>query len=292
MAMKFSKIGVVGAGTMGKGIAEMLAVNGLDVYIVEQTDEKLDQALQMIEMSLNKQIEKWAITETEKKIILAKIHRAEHINQLSDCDMVIEAIVEDLEAKKQIFKELDLYCSPKAVLASNTSSLSLTELANGTTEPGRVIGLHFLHPVAKVQLVEIIRGMKTTEETYTYTRDFVEQTIQKTGIQVYESPGFVTTRLICTLINESLHTLAEGVASAADIDTAMRMGYGFNYGPLEMADRFGLDSVCAAMERMFREFGDIKYRPSFLLKQMVRVEKLGVKTGQGFFQYDKDGGRL
>lgn len=292
MAMKFSKIGVVGAGTMGKGIAEMLAVNGLDVYIVEQTDEKLDQALQMIEMSLNKQIEKWAITETEKKIILAKIHRAEHINQLSDCDMVIEAIVEDFAAKKQIFKELDLYCSPKAVLASNTSSLSLTELANGTTEPGRVIGLHFLHPVAKVQLVEIIRGLKTTEETYTHTRDFVEQTIQKTGIQVYESPGFVTTRLICTLINESLHTLAEGVASAADIDTAMRMGYGFNYGPLEMADRFGLDSVYAAMERMFREFGDIKYRPSFLLKQMVRVGKLGVKTGQGFFQYDKDGGRL
>src|SRR5665647_173164 len=237
MAMKFSKIGVVGAGTMGKGIAEMLAVNGLDVYIVEQTDEKLDQALQMIEMSLNKQIEKWAITETEKKIILAKIHRAEHINQLSDCDMVIEAIVEDFAAKKQIFKELDQYCSPKAVLASNTSSLSLTELANGT-------------------------------------------------------PGFVTTRLICTLINESLHTLAEGVASAADIDTAMRMGYGFNYGPLEMADRFGLDSVYAAMERMFREFGDIKYRPSFLLKQMVRVGKLGVKTGQGFFQYDKDGGRL
>ena len=292
MAMKFSKIGVVGAGTMGKGIAEMLAVNGLDVYIVEQTDEKLDQALQMIEMSLNKQIEKWAITETEKKIILAKLHRAEHINQLSDCDMVIEAIVEDFAAKKQIFKELDQYCSPKAVLASNTSSLSLTELANGTTEPGRVIGLHFLHPVAKVQLVEIIRGLKTTEETYTHTRDFVEQTIQKTGIQVYESPGFVTTRLICTLINESLHTLAEGVASAADIDTAMRMGYGFNYGPLEMADRFGLDSVYAAMERMFREFGDIKYRPSFLLKQMVRVGKLGVKTGQGFFQYDKDGGRL
>jgi 3-hydroxybutyryl-CoA dehydrogenase len=134
--------------------------------------------------------------------------------------------------------------------------------------------------------------MKTSEETYTSTRAFVEQTIQKKGIQVYESPGFVTTRLICTLINESMHTLAEGVATAEDIDAAMRIGYDFHYGPLEMADRFGLDSVYAAMERMFREFGDTKYRPSFLIKQMVRIGHLGAKTGQGFFRYDKDGNRL
>jgi 3-hydroxybutyryl-CoA dehydrogenase len=291
-AMKFLQIGVVGAGTMGQGIAEMLAAKGLDVYVVEQTAQKLDQAFQMIEWSLDKQLEKWALTVTEKKLIVAKIHKTEHIKDLAHCDMVIETIIEDLAAKKQVFKELDLYCTPKTVLASNTSTLSLTVLANETSAPERVIGLHFLYPVAKIQLVEIIRGMKTSEETFTSTREFVEQTIQKRGIQVYESPGFVTTRLICTLINESMHTLAEGVAAAEDIDAAMRIGYDFHYGPLEMADRFGLDSVYAAMERMFREFGDTKYRPSFLLKQMVRKGHLGAKTGQGFFRYDKDGDRL
>jgi 3-hydroxybutyryl-CoA dehydrogenase len=290
--MKFTKIGVVGAGTMGQGIAEMLAVKGLDVYVVEQTAKKLEQAFQMIEISLDKQIEKWGITETEKKIILTKIHRSDNIRELSPCDMVIETVVEDLSTKKKIFAELDQYCSSDAVLASNTSTLSLTELALGTAHPDRIIGLHFLHPVAKIQLVEIIRGLKTTDNTYLNTRQFVEQVIQKQGIQVYESPGYVTTRLICTLINEAMHTLAEGVAAAEDIDAAMRVGYDFHYGPLEMADRFGLDSVCAAMERMFREFGDIKYRPSFLLKQMVRKGHLGTKTGQGFFRYDKDGDRL
>jgi 3-hydroxybutyryl-CoA dehydrogenase len=290
--MKFMRIGVVGAGTMGQGIAEMLAVKGLDVYVVEQTPQMLDQAFQMIEWSLDKQMEKWALTVTEKKLILAKLHKTEYIKQLAHCDMIIETITEDFAAKKQIFKELDLYCRMETIFASNTSTLSLTELANGTAAPDRVIGLHFLYPVAKVQLVEIIRGMKTSEETYINTREFVEQTIQKRGIQVYESPGFVTTRLICTLINESIHTLTEGVATDEDIDAAMRIGYGFHYGPLEMADRFGLDSVYAAMERMFREFGDIKYRPSFLLKQMVRKGHLGAKTGQGFFCYDKDGDRL
>jgi 3-hydroxybutyryl-CoA dehydrogenase len=290
--MKFTKIGVVGAGTMGQGIAEMLSIKGLDVFVVEQTSEKLDQAFQMIEMSLDKQIEKWGITETEKKIILSRIHRAESIKELAPCDMVIETVIEDLPTKKNIFMELDQICASDAVLASNTSTLSLTELAAGTLYPERIIGLHFLHPVAKIQLVEIIRGLKTTEETYLSTREFVEHAIQKRGIQVYESPGFVTTRLICTLINEAMHTLAEGVAAAEDIDAAMRIGYDFRYGPLEMADRFGLDSVYAAMERMFREFGDTKYRPSFLLNQMVRKGQLGAKSGKGFFRYDIDGDRL
>jgi 3-hydroxybutyryl-CoA dehydrogenase len=290
--MKFAKIGVVGAGTMGQGIAEMLSVKGLDVLVVEQTTEKLNQAFQMIEISLDKQIEKWGITETEKKIILSKIHRAENITELAACDMVIETVIEDLPTKQKIFIELDRICTANAILASNTSTLSLSELAAGTSHPERIIGLHFLHPVAKIQLVEIIRGLQTTEETYLNTREFVEQVIQKRGIQVYEAPGFVTTRLICTLINEAMHTLAEGVATAEDMDTAMRVGYDFHKGPFEMADRFGLDSVYAAMERMFLEFGDTKYRPHFMLKQMVVQGHLGVKTGQGFFRYDKDGDRL
>lgn len=286
------KIGVVGAGTMGQGIAEMLAKHMLDVYLVERTPERLEQAFKQIELSLDKQLEKWGITSTEKKLILSRIHKVEQLSELANCYMVIETITEDLDMKKDLFRQLDQICPPHMILASNTSTLSLTELANATQTPERVIGMHFLHPVSGIDLVEIIRGLKTSDETFERTKEFVEKTISKKGIMVYESPGFVTTRLICLLINEALHTLEEGVASAEDIDMAMRIGYDFKYGPLEMADRFGLDSVLAALERMFREFGELKYRPSFLLKKMVRAGHLGVKTGQGFFKYDKDGDRI
>lgn len=286
------KIGVIGAGTMGQGIAEMLAANGLDVVITEKTAEKLDQAWNMIEMSLDKQIEKWAITAAEKKLMLSRIQKTSELTDMAECDIVIETITEDLEAKKQVFAELDAICKADTILASNTSTLSLTELAGATRKPERVIGMHFLHPVSKIDLVEIVRGLKTSEETFLKTKRFVDDVIRMKGVMVYESPGFVTTRLINVLINEALHVLAEGVASAEDIDNAMRIGYDFRYGPLEMADRFGLDAVLTAMERMFREFGDIKYRPSFLLRKMVRAGNLGVKTGEGFFRYDKDGDRI
>ncbi|MCR8842918.1 3-hydroxyacyl-CoA dehydrogenase NAD-binding domain-containing protein [Paenibacillus sp. SC116] len=290
--MFFKKIGVIGGGTMGQGIAEMLAVKGLDVLLVEQTPEKLDHAYSMIELSLDKQLEKWAITQAEKKLILSRIDKVTHLAELSSCDMVIETISEDLDAKKAVFAELDRVCPSNIILASNTSTLSLTELASTTKYPGRVIGMHFIYPVSKIDLVEIIRGLKTSEETFSETKRFVEEVVQKKGVMVYESPGFVTTRLICVLINEALHVLQEGVATPEDIDNAMKIGYNFQYGPLEMADHFGLDSVLAAMERMFREFGDIKYRPSVLLKKMVRANQLGVKTGAGFFKYDKDGDRV
>jgi 3-hydroxybutyryl-CoA dehydrogenase len=290
--MKINKIGVVGAGTMGQGIAEMLAIKGIEVFLVEKTPEKLEEAWNMIVISLDKQIEKWAITVTEKKLILSKIHKLSKFSKLSECDMVIETISEDLEAKMDVFLELDAICLPHIILASNTSTLSLTELANSTEHPERVIGLHFLYPVSKIHLVEIIRGLKTSETTLQQAKSFVEDIIQKKGILVNESPGFVTTRLICILINEAMHVLNEGVASAEDVDSAMRIGYDFHYGPLEMADRFGLDSVMAAMDRMFREFGELKYRPSFLMKKMVRAGNLGMKTGEGFFRYDKDGDRI
>lgn len=290
--MEIKKIGVVGAGTMGQGIAEMLAAKGLEVFLIEQTVEKLEHAVRLITISLDKQIEKWSITVAEKKLILSKIHKAAELSELAGCDMIIETITEDLDEKKKVFAALDRVCGAEVILASNTSTLSLTELANETAVPERVIGLHFLHPVSKIDLVEIIRGLKTSEQTFRATKQFVENAIQKKGIMVYESPGFVTTRLICTLINEALHVLNEGVASAEDIDSAMRIGYDFHHGPLEMADRFGLDAVLAAMERLFREFGELKYRPNFLLKKMVRAGRLGVKTGEGFFRYDEDGDRI
>lgn len=290
--MYFKKIGVIGGGTMGQGISEMLAVKGLDVLLVEENQEKLDQAYHLIEASLDKQMEKWAITKAEKKLILSKIHKVTHFAELGSCDMVIETISEDLIAKKEVFSQLDKVCPSNIILASNTSTLSLTEIAGSTMYPERVIGMHFIYPVSRINLVEIIRGLKTSESTFQETKRFVEEVVEKRGVMVYESPGFVTTRIICIMINEALHVLGEGVASAEDIDDAMRVGYQFQYGPLEMADRFGLDSVLAALERMFREFGELKYRPSYMLKKMVRAGNLGVKTGEGFFKYDKDGDRL
>ncbi len=290
--MRFKKIGVIGGGTMGQGIAEMLAHKGLDVYLTEKTEALLDQAVELIEVSLDKQIEKWALTNTEKKLILSRIHKVTDLSVLQEADMVIETITEDLDMKKDVFRTLDNVTNPDAILASNTSSLSLTEIASVVEKPERVIGMHFLHPVARIDLVEIVRGLRTSDETFEKAKYFVDSVIQKKGIMVFESPGFVTTRLICILINEALHTLQEGVASAEDIDAAMRIGYDFRYGPLEMCDRFGLDSVLAAMERMFREYGELKYRPSVLLKKMVRAGRLGVKTGEGFFKYDRDGDRI
>lgn len=290
--MNFKRIGVIGGGTMGQGIAEMLAAKGLDVLLVEKTAEKLDYSYEMIETSLDKQLEKWAITQAEKKLILGRIQKVTHFAELSSCDMVIETIVEDLEEKKKILNQLDQVCPSHIILASNTSTLSLTELASSTMYPERVIGMHFIYPVAKVDLVEIVRGLKTSDATFEDTKAFVDEIVEKKGVMIYESPGFVTSRLICLLINEAMHVLQEGVASAQDIDDAMRIGYQFQYGPLEMADRFGLDSVLAALENMFREYGELKYRPSTILKKMVRAGQLGMKSGEGFFQYDKDGDRV
>ncbi|HZG55083.1 3-hydroxyacyl-CoA dehydrogenase family protein [Paenibacillus sp.] len=290
--MEFKKIGVIGAGTMGQAIAEMLAHKGLDVYLAEKTQSKLEHGLKAIEMSLDKQIEKWALTASEKKVVLSRIHPIGDLANVSECELVIETISEELEAKKDVFRSLGELCGSNVVLATNTSTLSVTELAGGTRFPARVIGLHFIHPVSNIDMVEIIRGLQTSDDTFERTRGFVEDVITKKGILVYESPGFVTTRLMCTLINEALHTLSEGVASAEDIDSAMRLGYGFKYGPLEMCDRFGLDSVLAALERMFREYGDLKYRPAVLLRKMVRAGQLGTKTGSGFFRYDEDGDKL
>ncbi|MFC5531798.1 3-hydroxyacyl-CoA dehydrogenase family protein [Cohnella yongneupensis] len=288
----FRVIGVVGAGTMGQSIAEMLAVKGMDVHLVEKTPERLQHALDMLEASLDRQMERWAITAAEKKLMLNRIHMETSLYHLASCELVIETISEDLDSKKAVIQQLDGILSKDAIIASNTSTLSLTELAGASQYPERVIGMHFVYPTSRIDVVEIIRGLQTSDDTFNRTKAFVEEALTKEGVMVYESPGFVTTRLICLLINESLHVLEEGVASPEDIDTAMRLGYQFEHGPLEMADRFGLDSVLAALERMFREFGELKYRPSFLLKKKVRAGHLGVKSGIGFFKYNKDGERL
>ncbi|RED60395.1 3-hydroxyacyl-CoA dehydrogenase family protein [Cohnella lupini] len=288
----FKVVGVVGAGTMGQSIAEMLAAKGLDVHLVEKTPEKLQQAKEMIEQSLDRQMERWAITGAEKKLTLNRLHMETSLQHLSDCELVIETISEDLDSKKDVFQQLDRIVPQDTVLASNTSTLSLTELAGASQFPERVIGMHFVYPAVRIDVVEIIRGLQTSDSTFDKTKRFTEEVLNKSGVMVYESPGFVTTRLICLLINEALHLLEEGVASPEDIDSAMSIGYQFQHGPLEMADRFGLDSVLAALDRMFREYGELKYRPSFLLKKKVRAGHLGIKSGVGFFKYGKDGERI
>lgn len=290
--MRFRKIGIVGAGMMGQILAETMARKGMDAILMDRTKAKMIWSIKQIEQHLDKQLEKWAITTAEKKMILSRIHTANDWNDLSDCDMVIETVTEDLENKQQVFQQLDKICKEEAILASNTSTLSLSEIASATNRADRTIGLHFLHPLGEIDLVEIVRGVRTSEKTFQEAKRFVSDVIELKGILVYESPGFVSTRLICVLINEALHTLSEHVASAEDIDTAMKIGYNFKYGPLEMCDRFGLDSVLTALEQLFHEYGELKYRPSYLLKKMVRAGKYGVKTGEGFFRYDRQGNRL
>lgn len=285
------QIVVIGGGTIGQGISELFASKGFDITLIEKNEELSKQSFHQIELSLDKKLSKWGITSAERKSTLSRIHVTTDTSVLSQADFVIESATEDIEVKKEIYQICDKLCRPEVILASTTSTLSITEVAAVTNRPDQVIGLHFVHPVTTIPLIEVVRGLKTSQQTLRMIMELLSQ-LELEGIEVYESPGFVTTRLMMLLINEALYTLMEGVSSAEDIDRAMKICYQFKVGPLEMADRFGLDSVLVAMERLFREFGDIKYRPAPLLKKMVRAGYLGVKTGEGFFHYDADGDRL
>ncbi|MGE5585900.1 MAG: 3-hydroxyacyl-CoA dehydrogenase family protein [Bacillota bacterium] len=286
--MEIRRIGVVGAGTMGCGIAESVAEKGYDVILVDRTEELVEEARNRIEMSLNKKLDKWAITEAEKKVTLSRIHPTSQLINITPADLVIEAVVEDPDVKKEVFRTLDDLCPDDVVFATNTSTISITELAAATGRPNKVIGLHFLNPVTRIKLVEIVRGLKTSDETFATASKFVAS-LDKTGVEVYESPGFVTTRVIVPLLNEAMYALMEGVASPKGIDAAMKLGFDLGKGPLELADRMGLDTVLAFMERLFRDLGDLKFKPCPLLRKLVRAGHLGVKSGQGFFKYDDEG---
>lgn len=289
--MDIRTIGVVGAGTMGAGIAESVAAKGYEVVVVDRTDELIEDARCRIEISLGKKLEKWAITEAEKRVILNRIRPTSRFTDIASADLVIEAVVEDPEVKKGVLEALDKLCAERVVLATSTSTVSITELASATRRPDKVIGLHFLNPVTRIKLVEIIRGLKTSDETCAIANRLVAS-LGKTGVEVYDSPGFVTTRVIAPLLNEAMHTLMEGVASAKSIDVAMKLGFELTRGPLETADRMGLDAVLTAMERLFLDLGDLKFRPCPILRKLVRAGHLGVKTGQGFFRYDEEGNLL
>ena len=280
----FHKVAVIGLGTMGQGIAQTLSQKGISVKVVEQRKEMLVKGLEELSLSLDKEIERWGITESEKKAILSRIETTEDLNEIEFEDILIEAISEDLPSKRELFKKLDEICPPKTIFVTNTSTLGISEIAEVTKREDKIIGMHFLLPVPKVPVVELIRGLKTSDETYLKVKRFAEA-IEKTAVEVYEYPGYITTRVIIPLLNEAMHVLMEGVASAEDIDTAMRLGFNLNMGPLALADMMGLNVVMEWMETLFRELGDQKYKPCPILRKMVREGHLGRKTGKGFFEY-------
>ena len=283
-------VGIVGGGTMGQGIAITCAAAGLDVLLNDRSRELIAAAIESMGETLDRDIAKWRRTGSEKKAIQARVRAVDELAGLESTQIVIEAVPEDLEIKAAIFQELDRVCPPEDILATNTSALSVTEIGARTKRPDRVIGLHFLAPVPTVPLVEVVRGLSTSDATFAASIAFVKL-LGKTGVEVFEYPGYITTRVILPFLNEAMYVVMEGVASAEAVDTSMRLGYGLPVGPLALADRMGLDEVMRWMQHLFDELGDMKYRPCPILRKMIRGGKLGVKSGSGFFEYDESGER-
>jgi 3-hydroxybutyryl-CoA dehydrogenase len=275
------KIFVLGAGTMGAGIAQAFAAKGFEVILRDIKDEFVDRGLSGINKGLTKLVEKGKMTEEAKEEILSRISGTTDMNLAEDCDLVVEAAVENMEIKKKIFAELDNICKPETILATNTSSLSITEVASATKRADKVIGLHFFNPAPVMKLVEVIRGMTTSQESFDAVKE-VSLAIGKEPVEVAEAPGFVVNRILVPMINEAICVLSEGTATAEDIDKSMKLGAGHPMGPLALSDLIGNDIVLAIMEVLYRETGDSKYRPSVLLKKYVRAGWLGNKTGKGF----------
>lgn len=282
--MSKQKIGVLGAGTMGNGISQAFSSHGYDVVMVDISQAALDRGLSTISGSMDRLIKKEKITMTDKNAALAHITTGLDMAALANCDLIIEAATEQMELKLDLFKRLDALVGPDAILASNTSSISITRLAAVTQRPGQVVGLHFFNPVPLMALVEIIRGLQTTDATYAAMNTLATD-IGKTPVQVKNSPGFVVNRMLCPMMNEAIFALGEGLASAQEIDDAMKLGANHPIGPLALCDMIGLDIELAVMQVLFESFKDPKYRPAPLLVEMVEAGYLGRKAGRGFFSY-------
>lgn len=282
---KIRRVSVLGAGLMGAGIAQVAAQAGLEVELRDTEDKFLEKGMSAIRQSLGRMVKKEKITQAEADVSASRIKCTTNlIEAVKNVDVVIEAIPEILLLKKETFKAIDKECLPHVIFASNTSGLSITEMASATKRADRFIGMHFMNPVPVMQLVEIVRGYSTNKETVK-TIEELSIRMGKTPIVVSDTPGFATSRFIAVLMNEAIHAFAEGIASAEDIDKSMRLGMNHPMGPLELADFVGLDTLLYVMENLHREYGDPKYRPPLLLRQMVRAGHLGRKTGKGFYNY-------
>lgn len=282
--MSVKTVGVVGAGTMGNGIAQACAVVGVDVIMVDIAEAAVLRGLSAVTGSLDRLLKKEKISAADKEAAISRIRGTTDYDDLKGADLVIEAATEDELLKRRILKQVDGIAKPTAILASNTSSISITKLAAATSHPHRFVGMHFFNPVPMMALVEIIRGLQTDDATVAAVDAFAKR-LGKTPITVQNSPGFVVNRLLCPMLNEAAFALQEGLASAAEIDAGMKLGCNHPIGPLALADMVGLDVLLAVMEVLYRDFNDPKYRPAQLLKEMVAAGYLGRKSGRGFFDY-------
>jgi 3-hydroxybutyryl-CoA dehydrogenase len=277
---------VIGAGTMGNGIAHTAAASGFDVTLVEVAQQFLDRGMKTIDANLQRGVDKGKMTAEEKQAVLGRIRGTTSVDDAKDADLVIEAIIENLSAKTDLFRRLDEITKPECILASNTSSISITKIAAATKRPDKVIGMHFMNPVPVMTLVEVIRGIATSDETYRIVEELSKQ-MGKTPIEVNDYPGFISNRVLMPMINEAIFALYEGVATPESIDGVMKLGMNHPMGPLTLADFIGLD-VCLAILRVLEDgFGDPKYRPCPLLVKMVDAGWLGRKSGRGFYSYAK-----
>jgi 3-hydroxybutyryl-CoA dehydrogenase len=287
MALDIKKIGIIGVGQMGKGIAHVCAVAGFDVVLTDTNADVLKSALAGIEKDMNRLVKHYKLSDADIKGALKKISTSKDYKGFKDCQLVIEAAIEDEQVKKQIFKDLCEDIGPDTIIATNTSSISITRLGAQTDRPGKFVGMHFMNPVPRMDLVEMIRGIATDEDTYKTAREFAKK-LGKSPVNAEDFPAFIVNRILLPMINEAVYVLYEGVGSVDSIDTAMRLGAKHPMGPLQLADFIGLDTCLAVMQVLYEGLADSKYRPCPLLVKYVEAGWLGRKAGRGFYDYSGD----